>query len=502
MLEKIFTFSFVTLLSRILGLARDTLIAYTLGAQGLSDVFLAAFRLPALFRTYFSEGVLSMSFVPIYSRKLQDPQEAQRFANQAFTGLLVFLMLLCLLLFVFTPKFLSIFAPGFLTSTYKFGLTVELVRMMLPYMLFVAVTSVIGGILQTHQCFYVTAVVPVILNVCMIVSALLPFWSLPVYHFAVGVSCAGVIQFGLALYAVKKRNIPVKLVRPRVDKEMKVFFRRSGMSLLSGCAAQLSVWVNTIFASSIPGAITYFYYSDRVNQLPQALVGISMSIVLMPTIAKLARGDDTQKMIEKQNQALDLGLTLIIPSAAALIAVAEPVLLALLHYGQFDYWAVGNTAPILSVLATTLPAYVICKILLMFFYARGEFGIPAILSVVSLSVNGLVSYLMMQHLGYVGIAVGGAIGTWTNAVLLMVYLRSRRLYELSDVLINKLSFVFLSAAIMVVVLGMCNVILEPYLFQCALIKIPVLVLLLAVGVAVYLFTLCGIFRQKISVDGI
>ncbi|QJC27970.1 putative lipid II flippase MurJ [Anaplasma platys] len=502
MLGKIFTFSFVTLLSRILGLARDMLIAYTLGAQGLSDVFLAAFRLPALFRTYFSEGVLSMSFVPIYSKKLQDTQEAQRFADQVFTGLLVFLLLLCFLLFVFTPKFLSVFAPGFLGSTYKFGLTVELVRIMLPYMLFVAITSVIGGILQTHQCFYITALVPVILNVCMIVSALCPHWSLPVYNFSVGVSCAGVIQFGMALYAVKRRNISVKLVRPRVDEEMRVFLKRSGMSLLSGCASQLSVWVNTIFASAIPGAITYFYYSDRVNQLPQSLVGISMSVVLMPTIAKLARGDDTRKMIEKQNQALDLGLTLIVPSAAVLIAMAEPVLLALLHYGQFDYWAVGNTAPILSVLATTLPAYVVCKILLMFFYARGEFGIPAIFAVASLCASGAVSYVMMRFWGSVGIAVGSAVGTWLNAIFLMIYLRARNLYEFSDVLINKLSFVFLSATIMVVVLGMCSAILAPYLFQGALIKIVVIVLLLAVGVAVYLFTLCGIFRQQISVGDI
>lgn len=502
MLGKIFAFSFVTLLSRILGLARDTLIAYTLGAQGLSDVFLAAFRLPALFRTYFSEGVLSMSLVPIYSKKLQDPQAAQQFANQAFTGLLVFLLLLCLLLFVFTPKFLSVFAPGFIGSTYKFGLTVELVRLMLPYMLFVALTSVIGGILQTHQCFYVTAVVPMILNVCMIVSALFPYWSLPVYNFAVGVACAGIIQFGLALYAAKRRNVSVKLVRLRADGEMKVFLKRAGMSLLSGCASQLSVWVSTMFASAIPGAITYFYYSDRVNQLPQSLVGISMSVVLMPTIAKLARGDDTKQMIEKQNQALDLGLTLIVPSASVLIAMSEPVLLALLHYGQFDYWAVGNTAPILSVLATTLPAYVVCKILLVFFYARGEFGIPAMFAVASLCANGAVSYLMMGVWGYVGIAVGSAVGTWLNAILLLLYLRTRRLYECHDALIHKLSFVFLSTTVMVVVLSMCSSILEPYLFQGAIVKIAVLALLLTVGVVVYLFTLCGIFRQKISIGEI
>ncbi|KJV63787.1 integral membrane protein MviN [Anaplasma phagocytophilum str. ApMUC09] len=499
MLKKIFAFSFITFFSRVLGLVRDALVAYHLGAQGLSDVFLAAFRLPNLFRAYFAEGSLSVSFVPQYSQKLSDPQEAQGFANQIFSLLFWFLTLFCLSLAIFTPQVLGTFAPGFLGSSYKFGLSVELTRIMLPYLLFVSLMSVIGGILQTHQCFYVTAAAPVILNSCIIISALLPHWFSPVYYFSVAVSTAAIIQFCLSVFIATRKKLSVKLVIPRRNKDMKIFAKRSCMSFFSGCMQQISIWINTIFASYIPGAISYFYYADRVNQLPQALVGISMSIVLMPTIAKLARSGDTCQMIEKQNSALDLGMTLIIPSAAILIASPEPVLMALLNYGQFDYWAIGNTVPVLAALAVSLPAFVISKILLLFFYARGEFTIPALFSVMSLGANALCAYLLMKVYGHIGIAIGGTIGTWSNAMLLLLYLKVNNLYAGCEALRIKLGYVFLSATSMVAVLIMGKTLLEPYFFLGPVVKIPVLILLMVAGISVYLGTLCVIFKQKVSI---
>ncbi|MDB1135464.1 murein biosynthesis integral membrane protein MurJ [Candidatus Anaplasma sp. TIGMIC] len=498
MLKKIFEFSCITFLSRILGLARDTLVAYHLGSQGLSDVFLAAFRLPNLFRAYFAEGPLSVSFVPLYSGKLSTPQAAQKFANQIFSILLVFLIVLCSLLMIFTPKVLSVFAPGFLGSTYKFGLAVNLTRIMLPYLLLISITSIIGSVLQTHNCFYVTAAAPIILNTCIVTSAFMPHLALPVYYFSVAVFIAGIVQCCFAVHMATYRKVKINVIRPSIDADIKMFAKRSCMSVFSGCMPQISVWINTVFASYIPGAITYFYYADRVNQMPQAFVGVSMSLVLMPTIAKLASSGDTKKMIEKQNCALDLGMTLIIPAAATLIAIPEPVLMTLLNYGQFDYWAIGNTASVMVVLAVALPAFVISKILCIFFYARGNFRMPAVFSIIALATNALFSYMLLDKYGQVGIAIGGTLGTWTNAILLAAYLRKRKLYESSETLLVKLAHVLFAATVMVAVLIMVNAILEPYYFLGPLIRIPALFCHLGIGVAAYLGTLCIAFRQKVS----
>ncbi|MFV9838796.1 MAG: murein biosynthesis integral membrane protein MurJ [Aaplasma endosymbiont of Hyalomma asiaticum] len=502
MLKKIFAFSFVTLLSRILGLTRDTLVAYHLGAQGFSDVFLAAFRLPNLFRAYFAEGSLSVSFVPIYSRKLTCENEARKFASQTFSILFLFLLLFCGSLLIFTPKVLGAFAPGFSGSTYKFGLTVELTRIMIPYLLFISMTSIIGAVLQTHQCFHITAAAPVILNTCIIISALMPHRTIPVYYFSIAVATAGILQFCISVYVATRRGIKINLVFPSFDEDMKTFLKRSGMTVVSGCMPQISIWISTMFASYIPGAISYFYYADRVNQLPQALVGLSMSVVLMPTIAKLARSGSTEQMIEKQNCALDLGMTLIVPAASALIAIPEPILMALLNYGRFDYWAIGNTSPVLTVLAMSLPAFVLSKILLLFFYARGEHKIPLLFSAVALASNALCSWVMMRFFGHVGIAVGSTISTWINAMMLLIYLRRRDLYASSEALITKLTHVFFSAAVMVSVLIMSKSILEPLFFQGPIVKLSVLVIQISIGAAVYLGTLCIAFRQRIASEDI
>ena len=498
MLRKIFAFSFVTLLSRMLGLTRDTLVAYHLGAQGLSDVFLAAFRLPNLFRAYFAEGALSVSFVPIYSRKLACEEEAKQFVRQAFSILFLFLLLFCGALLIFTPNVLGAFAPGFSGSTYKFGLTIELTRIMIPYLLFISMTSIIGAVLQTHQCFYVTAAAPVILNTCIITSALMPHKAIPVYYFSIAVATAGILQFCFSVYVALRRGISVGLVIPYVDNDIKTFLKRSGMTVVSGCMPQISIWISTMFASYIPGAISYFYYADRVNQLPQALVGLSMSVVLMPTIAALARSGSTEQMIEKQNCALDLGMTLIIPAAAALIAIPEPILMALLNYGRFDYWAIGNTAPVLSILAISLPAFILSKILLLFFYARGEYKIPLLFSVVALVSNAVCSGVMMRFFGHVGIAVGSTTSTWINAMMLLAYLRYHNLYTSSEALITKLTCIFFSATAMVAVLMMSKSILEPFFFQGPIVKLSVIAIQIAIGAAVYFGTLCVTFKQKIA----
>lgn len=501
MLRRVFAFSAGTLVSRVLGLLRDTLIAYTLGAQGLSDIFLAAFRLPNLFRSYFAEGALSASFVPIYARRLIKQDLPQRFASQVFSSLFVFLSVFCLGMLVFTPQILGVFTPGFSVGSYKFNLAVELSRIMMVYLFCMSLSSVVCAVLQAHNCFFVTAISPVLLNCCVIISGLIPHWGAsPVYYFSVAVSLSGVFQLALTLIVAARKDIGMKFTLSPRDGDMKEFLKRAMMSTLSGCITQVNLWLNTLFASFIPGAISYMYYADRLNQLPQALVGVSMSTVLLPAISKLAVEGSTQRMIEMQNNALDLGMTLMVPAAAALIAIPDALLLALLNYGRFDYLAIGNTVPVVAVLATSLPSFVAIKILLLFFYARGEFKIPAFFSFISVVVNAILSYVLMQFLGHVGIAIASSAGSWTYVVLLLVYLKMHNLYSMSEELSRKLTYIFLSSAIMVIVICMAKTLLTPFFFQGAIVKISSLIVVVLLGVLVYFFSLLVMFRQKLAVE--
>ncbi|MGN7661198.1 MAG: murein biosynthesis integral membrane protein MurJ [Anaplasma sp.] len=499
MLRRVLTFSSFTFLSRVLGLVRDTLIAYTLGAQGLSDVFLAAFRLPNLFRAYFNEGALSASFVPIYSRRLSEQNAPSEFASQIFSALLMFLLAFCAVMLVFTPQALRIFTPGFLVSAQKFKLAVELSRIMMIYLFCMSLASVAGVVLESHSCFFVTAISPILLNCCVVISALVPHWGMPVYYFAVAVSLAGVLQLILTLCVASRKKVGVRFIMPRPDSDVRVFLKRAMISALSNCMSQISVWINVMFASFIPGAISYIYYADRLNQFPQALVGVSISTVLLPYIAKLAREGNTQRVVEMQNSALDLGMTLIVPAAAALIAIPDALLLSLLNYGQFDYWAIGNTVPVLATLAASLPSFVITKILLLFFYTRGEFKIPAVFSLISISVNVCLNFIFVKFYGHVGIAIAGSLSSWVHSLLLLVYLRVRGLYRMSTELSNKMACIFLSAAIMVVVICMAKTLLAPFFFQGPVVKISSLSIVVLLGVLVYFSALFVVFRQKLTI---
>ncbi|MDB1135688.1 murein biosynthesis integral membrane protein MurJ [Candidatus Anaplasma sp. TIGMIC] len=499
MLRKIFEFGFMTLLSRILGLVRDTLVAYVLGAQGLADVFLAAFRLPNLFRNYFAEGSLSVSFVPLYAKKLSNPKEASEFANHIFSVLFVVLSSLCIILFIFLPKILAVFTPGFLGSHYKFSLTVDLSRIMLGYLLFISLGSVIGSILQAHNCFYVTAISPIVLNLCIIISAIVPHYGLPVYYFSIAVSTAGVLQFIFSIFVAARKKLSIKLAPIKFDDaDKKAFAKRSGMSILSGCMTQISIWINTVFASFVPGAVSYFYYADRVTQLPQALIGVSMSTVLLPAIARLARMGQTREMINMQNRALDLGVTLVMPAVVILTTVPNFVLLALLNYGQFDYLAITNTSPVLTVLSIALPSFVMSRILLLFFYTTGEFAIPAFAALISLFINIIFDNFIMKYYGHVGVAIGSTLASWINVILLMTYLRRRGLYHVDDALLMKLAHVFVSSAVMVVVLCAMKVVVEPFFFQKPLMRILSLVGVIASGLLAYFYTLLVVFGQKVT----
>ncbi|QXK91611.1 murein biosynthesis integral membrane protein MurJ [Neoehrlichia mikurensis] len=499
MLKKILIFSFFTFISRILGLLRDIIIAYNLGAHELSDIFFVAFRLPNSFRTYFAEGAISYAFIPEYSIKLIDKSLAKKFADNIFSGLTLILILVCTIIIIFSPQIFKVLIPGFSNHTDKLELVANLARIMMPYLFFISLTTLINSILQTHNFFTVTAISPIILNICLILSTFIPhLYATCIYNLAISVLVAGILQFTLVFCIALKNKVGVNIQIPRLNSDTISFLKNTMVSILHNSVSQISIWVNTIFASFTTGAISYIYYADRIHQLPQALVGISISTVLLPTLSKKIQVNNLQNIIDIQNRTLEIGLIFIIPSMIALIIIPDAILLTLLNYGQFNYIAIYNIKPVLVAFAFSLPSFVISKIFLVSFYIRKQMNIPTLFSLISLTVSIIMNIILINFYQYVSIAITSSIASWINAILLILYLKARNLYKISSSLPLVLIHIIISSIAMIVTILITYHIIYPLFFHRAIFRCIGLLILIFLGALTYFFTLCFIFKEKIT----
>ncbi|KJV69438.1 integral membrane protein MviN [Candidatus Neoehrlichia lotoris str. RAC413] len=475
-------------------------IAYNLGAHELSDIFLAAFRLPNSFRIYFAEG-LSAAFIPEYSTKLINKSSAAEFANNIFSVLAIALAVLCAILMFFSPQIFKVFIHGFSSHIDKLGLAVNLTRIMMPYLLFISLATLINSILQTHNFFAVTALLPVILNTCLILSTFIPhFHTTCIYNLSVSVLIAGILQLTLVFCVAYKNKIGVHICVPKFNSEIASFLKSTIVSVLHNCISQISVWINTIFASFIPGAISYIYYAERVHQLPQALIGISIGTVLLPALSKKIQNNNFQNIIDIQNRALEIGLMFIIPATISLIIIPDAILLTLLNYGQFNHIAIYNTIPVLIAFAFSLPSFVVSKIFLVSFYIRKQIYIPTFSSLISLVVSVIFNIILMKFYKHTSIAIAASIGSWTNAILLISYLRTHNLYKISTSLPLTLIHIVISSIAMTVVILIIYHFLQPLFFYRAIFRCIGLAILIIFGALTYFFTLCCVFKTKITLS--
>ncbi len=457
LLRAITTVGGFTLLSRILGFVRDMLIAAALGAGFMADAFFVALKFPNLFRRLFAEGAFAAAFVPLFAGKLEadgrDP--AVNFAAQAFSVLAICLTGFVIAVELAMPWVLHVFAPGFLDEPEKFDLTVLLARITFPYLLFVSLTSLIAGVLNSLGRFAAAAATPVLLNVCMIgaILFLAPYSPSPAHALAWGVSGAGVVQLVWLYSALVREGIVLRLPRPRLTDDIRTLYRRALPVAVGAGIYQINLLIDTVIASLLPsGSISFLFYADRVNQLPLGVVGVAVGTALLPMLSRHVRGGDDVAAQNSQNRALEFTLLLTVPAALALFVLAVPIITVLFERGAFAHSDALATAKALTVYALGLPAYVLVKALAPGFFAREDTKTPVVISVAAMVVNVVLSLILMGPFLHVGIAMATVISAWLNAVALAVVLRKRGQLVLDKRLCSRVPRTVAAAVIMAVLL--------------------------------------------------
>lgn len=385
---------------------------------------------------------------------------------------------------------IQIFTPGFDQS--KLTLAVTLSRIMMPYIIFISMASLIGGMLQVKQHFALTAIAPIILNLCLIVSLFMPYIKTPAHNLSIAVLIGGIFQLLLMLFGAYKLKAAF-FFSIKLSNEVKLFFKRVMPAIINNCVTQISLWIDTIMASFIPNAVSYIYYADRLNQLPQGVIGTAIGTVLLPLISKQV--NDTENIVKMQNKALNVGLMLIMPTTAAFIIIPNTILLTLFSYGKFDHYAVQQTTPALIALSFSLPAFIINKALLPTFFAKGNLKIPTIFSLMCLGINVVLNLLLMHKYQHTGIAIATSISTWINSILLINYLTINKMYKVSQVLLLNIVKILVATLVMSIVLYISGFLSAGLFLDKIFVRVIHLAALIALSVIAYSGTLYLMFMS-------
>jgi putative peptidoglycan lipid II flippase len=424
----------LTLCSRVLGYVRDILIAATLGTSGVADAFFVAFRLPNMFRQLSAEGAMHNAFVPLFSGMLKegDSHEARHFAGQVITWMALVLTAISALIMWQMPAVMTVLAPGYLADAAKFSQVVLLGRMAFPYIVFVSLAAIFGGMLNSSGKFAVSAATPMLLNIVLIIILVFFAQENPAQSLSIGVVFGGVIQLLAVVIACGLCGMRIPLKLPRVSQDIRLFFKRMVPGMIGGGVTQIAIWINTVIATLVPSAVSYLYYADRLVQFPLALIGTAMGTALLPRLSRYFRdagdGADHAAANALQNKAIEFVLLLCIPAAVALFILSQPLISLMFERGAFGEEAVIQTAAALSVFAFGLPAFALVKILAPAFFAEGDTRTPVKIALFCLTLGVGISIATIDSLAHVGLALATTISTWCNAVLLAyILIRQKRL---------------------------------------------------------------------------
>lgn len=490
LLPAIATVGGYTMLSRILGFVRDILIAAYLGAGMVADAFFVAFKLPNFFRRLFAEGAFNAGFVPIFSEILEwDGRDAARgFAQSALAVLVVVLVLLVGLFQALMPWLMYGLAPGFAAWPEKFELTVVLTRITFPYLLFISVVSLMGGVLNSLGRFAAVAATPVLLNLCLI-GALLwlaPFTPTPGHALAWGVAAAGMIQFVWLIVALHRADMPLRFSSPRLTPQVKYLLRLMAPAAVGAGVVQINLVVDIVLASLLPsGSVSYLFYADRLNQLPLGVVGVAVGTALLPLISREISGGRKDSALHHQNRATEFALLLTLPAAAAFVVLAHPFVSVLFERGEFGPRESDLTALALRAYAIGLPAYVLVKVLTPAYFARQDTVTPVRIGAICVVANLVLNLALMWWLKHVGLALATALSAWLNTWLLARTLSRRGDFVTDARLRQRLPRTLLAMAIMVVGLAAAHDGLDDWLSSTFLLRILCVVLLVLGGLGLF-----------------
>ncbi|WNO55073.1 murein biosynthesis integral membrane protein MurJ [Stakelama saccharophila] len=484
----------LTLASRILALGRDTLQATFVGAGFASDAFLVAFRLPNMFRSLFAEGAFSAAFIPLFNRKVAEADDLSaglRFAEQALAVLFPILVVMTLVMLAAAWPLTWALSGGFDDpSRAQFAFAVTLSRFTIPYLMLISLASLLGGILNSLDKFWVNAAAPILLNVAMI-SGLWFFHGDGPYETArvqaISVTIGGMLQLGWLMLACRRAGISLRLRRPRFDKDVRELMALILPAAAGAGATQINLLISTALAGGLldAGSISYIYYADRLNQLPLGLIGIGLGTILLPTISRLIGQGKEAEARETQNRGIELALFLTLPATIAFLVSAQPILAGLFQHGQFTAIDSERSSWALAAFSLGLPSYVLVKVLTPAFYARSDTRTPVRFATISVGVNIVGNLILIPLIAHIGPPLATAIAATVNAVLLYRTLRARGQMEADARLRRRVPRLLLAALLMGVALFFLDGFIAPWTTGDLLARVTGLTLLVGGGVAVY-----------------
>ncbi|ADO48971.1 murein biosynthesis integral membrane protein MurJ [[Enterobacter] lignolyticus] len=433
LLKSLAAVSSMTMFSRVLGFARDAIVARVFGAGMATDAFFVAFKLPNLLRRIFAEGAFSQAFVPILAEyKSKQGDDATRVFISYVSGLLTLaLAVVTVLGMIAAPWVITITAPGFADTADKFALTSQLLRITFPYILLISLASLVGAILNTWNRFSVPAFAPTFLNISMIGFALFaaPYFHPPVLALAWAVTVGGVLQFLYQLPHLKKIGM---LVLPRVNFKdagsMRVV-KQMGPAILGVSVSQISLIINTIFASFlVSGSVSWMYYADRLMEFPSGVLGVALGTILLPSLSKSFASGNHDEYSRLMDWGLRLCFLLALPSAVAIGILAKPLTVALFQYGKFTAFDAAMTQRALVAYSVGLMGLIVVKVLAPGFYSRQDIKTPVKIAIVTLIMTQLMNLAFIGPLKHAGLSLSIGLAACLNASLLYWQLRKKDIF--------------------------------------------------------------------------
>ncbi len=497
----------LTMVSRVLGFARDMIGSRVLGASHANDAFNLAFLLPNIFRRLFAEGAFSSGFVPLFSRRLAagGHEDAQAFSNEILSVFMPALLLVTVIFEILMPGVILLVAGQYRDVPGKYELAVELTRWTFPYLLFISLVALLSGVLNSLMRFAVAAFAPALLNITLIIGLL----AAPsgdkeevVRFMAIAVLVGGILQFALCWAAVRRAGVHLRFGRPRMTPAV----RELVVLILPATAAagvyQISQLFYAYFSAGLgEGALTKLSYADRLNQLPLSIIGTALGVAILPAISQaIARGEDAEAA-DVQARAFDLSMLLTLPATLALVVASGPIIGALYQGGQYTFEDARVTGNILAILVTGLPAYVLVKVLTPAFYARKDVKTPVWIAMGVLASGIVANFILIPVLGIYSLATVTSASAWINFGLLFAILYARNQFRMPGWLIGRVGKQLIAAAAMAASLYAVKIAAGGLFFGGVLERVIGLGALVGVGAIVYFavaWVIGGMDREAIA----